>query len=355
MSKSIRVAAVGIGYFSQFHLQGWSDIEGAELIALSSRDPAALNAAADSYQVAGRYTDFKTMLDQEKPDLLDIITPPVTHVPFIKAAFERGIPVVCQKPFTTSLKEANEMADLSEQTGLPIIVHENFRFQPWYKEIKIHLDAGELGDLYQITFRLRPGDGQGPEAYMDRQPYFQQMERFLVHETAIHQIDVFRYLVGDIEGVTARLARVNPVIAGEDAGLMIFEFKNGCRGLFDGNRLSDHVATNRRLTMGEVIIEGSKGVMRLDGDARLFRRAHGQNDEHQIKFDWRDRGFGGDCVYLFEKHVIEHLNDGAPLMNTAREYLKNLTIEEAVYQSHAEGRHVPIRAFPAIFESPEMP
>lgn len=86
MSKSIRVAAVGIGYFSQFHLQGWSDIEGADLIALSSRDPAALNAAADTYHVEGRYTDFIAMLDQEKPDLLDIITPPVTHVGFIKAA-----------------------------------------------------------------------------------------------------------------------------------------------------------------------------------------------------------------------------------------------------------------------------
>lgn len=340
MSKSVRVAAIGIGYFSQFHLQGWSDIEGADLVALSSRDEDALNSAADEYGVTGRYTDLETMLDREKPDLLDIITPPVTHVPFIKAAFDRGIAVVCQKPFTTSLSDAEEMAALSEQKNLPLIVHENFRFQPWYAEIKSRLDAAVLGDLYQITFRLRPGDGQGPEAYLDRQPYFQQMERFLVHETAIHQIDVFRYLFGDIKGVTARLAKVNPVIAGEDAGLMIFEFENGCRGLFDGNRLSDHIAENRRLTMGEVMIEGSKGTLRLDGNARLFMRSHGDNVEQEIRYEWRDRGFGGDCVYLLEKHVIAHLLDGTPLMNTAREYLKNLAIEEACYQSQAEGRHI---------------
>ncbi len=340
MSKTIRVAAVGIGYFSQFHLQGWSDIEQADLVALCSRDQEALNTAGDTYNVAARYTDLETMLDQENPDLLDIITPPVTHVPFIKAAFERGIAVVCQKPFTTSLEEANAMADLSEKVGLPLIVHENFRFQPWYTEIKKRLDAGELGDLYQITFRLRPGDGQGKEAYLDRQPYFQKMDRFLVHETAIHQIDVFRYLFGDVSGVTARLAKVNPVIAGEDAGLMIFEFKNGCRGLFDGNRLSDHVAENRRLTMGEVTIEGALGTLRLNGDGQLFMRSHGDNEEQEIIFEWRNRGFGGDCVYLFEKHVIAHLSAGMPLMNTAREYLNNLAIEEAVYQSQAENRHI---------------
>lgn len=340
MSKTIRVAAIGIGYFSQFHLQGWSDIEGAELVALSSRDQNALTEAADDFGVAGRYSDLETMLDQEKPDLLDIITPPVTHAPFIRAAFEREIAVVCQKPFTTSLTEAEEMAALSEDVKLPLIVHENFRFQPWYSEIKRRLDAGDLGELYQISFRLRPGDGQGPEAYLDRQPYFQKMERFLVHETAIHQIDVFRYLFGDINGVTARLAKVNPVIVGEDAGLMIFEFANGSRGLFDGNRLSDHIAENRRLTMGEVIIEGAKGTLRLDGDARLFMRAHGENTEQEITFEWRDRGFGGDCVYLFEKHVIEHLRQGQPIMNTAREYLDNLAIEEAIYQSQAENRHI---------------
>jgi len=255
MTRRIRVCAIGIGFFSQFHLQGWSDIDGADLVGLCSRDAEALKVAADTHGVAGRYSDLETMLDQEKPDLLDIISPPATHAAFIRAAFERGIAVVCQKPFTSSLEEAREMALLSEQKQLPLLVHENFRFQPWYREIKNRLEAGELGDLYQITFRLRPGDGQGPDAYLDRQPYFQQMQRFLVHETAIHQIDVFRYLFGDIDGVTARLAKLNPVIAGEDAGLIIFEFANGCRGLFDGNRLSDHIAENRRLTMGEVIAE----------------------------------------------------------------------------------------------------
>ena len=87
------------------------------------------------------------------------------------------------------------------------------------------LQARALGEVYQITFRLRPGDGQGPEAYLERQPYFQTMERFLVHETAIHFIDVFRFLLGEEPStVYASLRRLNPAIKGEDAGLMLFSF-----------------------------------------------------------------------------------------------------------------------------------
>ena len=64
--------------------------------------------------------------------------------------------------------------------GTPLIVHEDFRFQPWYREAKRLLAAGVLGEPHSIAFRLRPGDGQGPDAYLDRQPFFQRVERFLI-------------------------------------------------------------------------------------------------------------------------------------------------------------------------------
>lgn len=137
--------------------------------------------------------------------------------------------------------------------------------------------------------------------------------------------------------VTARLARLNPVIKGEDAGVVLFEFKNGARALFDGNRLVDHPADNRRLTMGEMLVEGSGGVIRLDGYGRLFYRAFGGNEEDQIAYEWRDAGFGGDSVLRLQQHVINHLLDGTEVMNRGRDYLANLRIEEAIYASSARG------------------
>ena len=342
VAARLRVAAVGTGYFSQFHHEAWVRMTDVDLVAVCSRSPEKARQAADSYGVALAFSDFETMLDEVKPDLVDIITPPVTHAAYIRAAAARGLPVICQKPFCQTLAEAEEAVAYAEAQGTPLVVHENFRFQPWHREAKAVIDSGRLGDIYQVSFRLRPGDGQGPDAYLARQPYFQGMERFLVHETAIHLVDVFRYLIGDVTNVYAQLVRLNPVIKGEDAGVVLFDFAAGGRGVFDGNRLADHIAENRRLTMGEMVIEGSAGELRLDGDGRLFVRPHGSNGEQALNYDWHDTGFAGDCVYALQRHVVAHLRGQGGLENSGRDYLENLRIEAAIYRSNEVGARVAI-------------
>ncbi len=339
MAKPLRVTTVGTGYFSQFHYDAWTRL-GVERVAICNRHLPAAREFARNYGFGNSYDDLAVMLDRERPDLLDIITPPATHRDFITTAAERGVNVICQKPFTTSLAEAQSVVELAENAGIQLIVHENFRFQPWYGQLRTMLDHGELGEPYTVSYRLRPGDGQGAGAYLDRQPYFRKMERFLVHETAIHLVDVFRYLFGDVRAVFARLCRRNPVIAGEDGGLIVFEFRSGTQGVFDGNRLADHAAENRRLTMGEMLIEGSRACVRLDGDGRLWKRNHGENSEKLIDYPWDNRGFGGDCVYRLQRHVVESLTGQTPAMNSGRDYLANLRIEEAIYRSHESGTMV---------------
>jgi predicted dehydrogenase len=259
----------------------------------------------------------------------------------VALAAAHGLAVVCQKPLAPTSGEARDIVALAETAGVPLIVHENFRFQPWYRRAKALLDAGRLGQPHAISFRLRPGDGQGPTAYLDRQPYFQKMPRFLIHETGIHFVDVFRCLLGEVAAVTARLRRVNPAIAGEDAGYVLFEFESGASGLFDGNRLNDHVAENCRLTMGEMWLEGSSGVLRLDGAGRLWLKPHGKT-EREEPYPWQDRGFAGDSVYLFTRHLVDHLMRGAQVENSGRDYLRNIEIEDAIYRAHETGCRVEV-------------
>jgi D-apiose dehydrogenase len=333
---SLRIATIGAGYFSQFHHDAWTRIEGVMLAAVCDADRAKAEAFAKRFAIPRVYTDAAAMLDAERPGLIDIISPPPSHLALIRLAAARGIDAICQKPFCLSLVEARTAVAEAERAGIELVVHDNFRFQPWYGEIKRRLDARELGDVYQATFRLRPGDGQGARAYLDRQPYFQTMQRFLIHETAIHFIDTFRFLFGDVRSVFADLRKLNQVIAGEDAGLVLFEHGSGLRSVFDGNRLVDHAAQNRRLTMGEMLVEGSAGVIRLDGDGRLFARAHDSNVEAEIRYDWSQTGFGGDSVRRLQEHVVEALAASRPPANSGREYLVNLAVEEAIYASAQE-------------------
>lgn len=330
----IRVGCLGAGYFSQFHLEAWRNIAGVALVGVADHDTARARATG-----APVHADLDALLDEGELDVLDIIVPPQAHAAAIRAALSRDLRlIICQKPFCTSVAEAQTITAEAEAAGITLIIHENFRFQPWYRAIHEAIGAGDIGRPLQGTFRLRPGDGQGPEAYLARQPYFQTMKRFLVHETAVHWIDTFRYLFGDPTSVYASLRQINPAIAGEDAGVIIFDHPNGVQCVFDGNRHLDHAAENTRCTMGEGLFEGTEGTIELRGDGSVHLRKFGKTEAHRLLPPDTARAFGGDCVRRLQSHVVAHLCEQAPIENTAREYLKVRAIEDAIYTSAGSGK-----------------
>lgn len=334
---NLRIACLGAGYFSQFHIGGWQRMDGVTLVGVADREvdkAAAFGAPA--------FDSLDALLDA-KPDILDIILPPVGHAEAIRKALGSGVrAIICQKPFCTSLDEAREITKLAEEAGVPLVIHENFRFQPWYRKIKAELDAGRIRTPLQASFRLRPGDGQGPDAYLDRQPYFQKMERFLIHETGVHWVDTFRYLFGAPSHVYADLRRVNPVIAGEDAGYVTFDHPDGVRAILDANRSLDHATDNTRRTMGEALIEGTEGTLTLFGDGSVSFRAFGSIESEEILGPDKSEGFGGDCAKALQEHVVSALQNGTELENEARDYLTVIEIEHAIYRSAEEGRKLAV-------------
>ncbi len=338
-AKSLRVAVVGLGYFSRFHLASWQAIERTCLVGVTDIDDQRARRTAELYRT-GVFPHLDALLERTQPDLLDIVTPPSSHAEVIRAAIGRVGTIICQKPFCQSAGEAKAVARAAREAGCTLIVHENFRFQPWYRAIKQLLNDDRIGRVYQAHFRLRPGDGQGDDAYLERQPSFQKMQRFLLHETGVHFVDLFRWMFGDVDAVYCDLRRLNPAIAGEDAGVLILEHRNGIRSIFDGNRLSDHIAENRRQTMGEMIIEGEAGTIRLDGQGRVFLREHGSNIEASCPVDTGYEGFGGGCVEALNRHVVEHILDDAPIENDAESYLPVVALDEAAYRSNEQGMRI---------------
>ena len=325
----IRVGCLGAGYFSQFHIDSWDRIAGAECVAVADQDVARA-------QATGRpaYATLSQMIADRTLDILDIILPPAGHADAIQKGLNAGIKtIICQKPFCTTLEEARAITDAARDAGATLIIHENFRFQPWFRAIKASIDAGAIGEVQQMTFRLRPGDGQGPDAYLDRQPYFQTMPRFLVHETGVHYVDVFRYLLGQPTAVYADLRRVNPAIAGEDAGLVILDHTGGKRALIDGNRCLDHPATNTRCTMGEGLFEGTDGTLSLLGDGSVHLRKFGATENKMLLAPNTSGNFGGDCTHALQAHIIGALTNDMPIENLAGDYLTVIETELAIYRS----------------------
>ena len=98
----LRIAGIGAGYFSRFHLEGWCGIAEAALVAWCDTDAARVAAMASEFGIPRTFTDAASMLDTVKPDLVDIVTPPPAHAALVALARARRIPVICQKPVAPS-------------------------------------------------------------------------------------------------------------------------------------------------------------------------------------------------------------------------------------------------------------
>ena len=335
----LRGVCIGAGYFSHFQYEAWNRIPEVEITAMCNRNAERARAVQSQYGVERHYTDYREMLQQERPDFVDVITPPDSHVEMCTVAAELGIHVICQKPLAPTFEDARQIVADTKRAGIRFMVHENFRFQPWHREIRKLLAAGTIGEvLHSLYFRMRQGDGWGEDAYLARQPYFRTMPKLLIFETGVHFIDTFRYLGGEMDGVYANLRRLNPVIAGEDTGLVVFEFASGAVGVWDANRYNECNDPDPRFTFGEFLVEGDGGSIRLYLDGRITVQRLGE-DEVEHEYPHPRQAFASDCVYVTQRHFIDGLLNDRPFETDGDDYLRTLAVQEAVYQS-AESRQV---------------
>ncbi len=111
------------------------------------------------------------------------------------------------------------------------MAHENWRFRPWYRELKHWIAAGELGHLVlarmaTFTSGLLP-DATGLRPLLVREPYTQHEERLMIAEVLIHHLDVMRFLCGELRVVAARAARTVPDVVGETVAAIFLETASG--------------------------------------------------------------------------------------------------------------------------------
>jgi predicted dehydrogenase len=342
--KTLRGIGIGAGYFSRYQYEAWTRIPEVEILAVCNRDQDKAREAADAYGIprAAAWRELAPMLDELRPDFVDIITPPETHLEAVTLAAQRGIHVICQKPLAPTLGESQRIVEVARDAGIRFLVHENWRWQPWYREIKRQLDEGAMGELFSISVRMRMGDGWQPDAYLARQPFFRTYPRLLVYETAVHFLDTFRFLGGEIEAIYCRLAKRNPAIAGEDTGIIVATFASGATALLDASRYNESDAADARYTFGTVRIDGSKGHIELDLEGGLTVKPLGQASR-AIEYAHERKGFAGDCVHALQRHFTDCMLNDTPFESTGEDYLKTIALVEACYESNATGQSVKIR------------
>ena len=339
--RQLKGVMIGAGFFGEFQAEGWGRIPAVHLAAVADSVPGRAEAFAARHGIARSYTDAREMLAAEKPDFADIVTRPDSHVELTRIAAQCCPAVICQKPMASTWNECRQMVEDCARAGARLLIHENWRWQPWYREIKRLLEAGRLGRVFQVGFRMRTGDGRGPEPYQI-QPYFRAMERLLLYETVVHFLDTFRFLAGEMSTVFCQTQRINPVIRGEDCALVQVSFARGAKGLIDANRISG--AFPPEIAFGELRIEGERAMARVAPDGNIFVTEYGQPEAvHSFTLSNQalsKQGYRGDSVKALQEHCAECLLTGAQAESEGADYLRTAEAVYACYRSAETGQPV---------------
>lgn len=332
-TRVLRGVLIGGGYAACFQLKAWAKIEGVEIVAVTSRSQAKAAQRAKDFGIPAAYTDYHLMLDHERPDFVDIATPPATHLEIVQTAAECGCHVLCQKPIASTLAELRQMVESCEHAGVLFMVNENGRFQPWFRKVKELLNQGIIGQPFyaNMTARARvtlPRSNDNPQRDL-----FAAMPRLVIYELGVHFIDTLRYLFGEASTVQARVNRISPDVAGEDQAVLLLGF-GGTLAVVDLGWASVPAwQVTERISWGEYRIEGTSGTLHLRPDG-LLRVITDSGETSQV--------FSPDTVLLgyqgAQQHFVDCLNRGKEPETSGPETLKTMELVFGAYYSASFGR-----------------
>lgn len=227
----IKVGLAGAGWVSEHHLDAWQSVaDRATVVAIADPVMAKAEARAVQYRIPKVYASVEAMLDTAELDAIDIAAPREVHTTICRLAARRGLAILCQKPLAPTLQEAEALvAELGP--GVRLMVHENWRFRPHYRQMHSWIRDGLIGDvravfLVLLTSGLLP-DATGALSALVRQPMLAGLDRMLLMEVMIHHVDTLRFLLGPLTFVRARLGKTCTAIRGEDRASLFLRTATG--------------------------------------------------------------------------------------------------------------------------------
>ncbi|MBP1326481.1 myo-inositol 2-dehydrogenase/D-chiro-inositol 1-dehydrogenase [Leucobacter exalbidus] len=192
--QPVRFGLIGTGRIGQVHAATIAALPGATLSWIA--DPFIEGAKGVAARFGGTVTDNpEELIASGEIDAVLIASPTPTHVDLIAAAVRAGIPVLCEKPIDLDIERVNALRPLVAESGVPVALGFNRRFDPAFASARARVAAGEIGELEQLTIISR--DPAAPPAD------YVKISGGIFRDMTIHDFDMARFFLDDIISVSA--------------------------------------------------------------------------------------------------------------------------------------------------------
>jgi D-apiose dehydrogenase len=261
----LKFAILGTGFWSLYQIPAWFEVGGAKPVAAYNRTVSKAEQVASRFGIQHVYGDPEELLEKEHAnlDFIDIITAVETHAPLVQLAIKYKLPVICQKPMSTDLASAEKMVTTCRDAGVPLYIHENWRWQTPIRALKAVLNQGLIG----APFRARIDMISGFPVFVN-QPFLGELEQFILSDLGSHILDTARFLFGEAASLYCQTRRVHKNIKGEDVATVMMQMGAGttvtCNMAYAENFLERDAFPQTFL-----FIEGERGSLELTQNYRL--------------------------------------------------------------------------------------
>lgn len=286
MPQPLRTVVIGSGFADRVQLHSFKAHPSIDVAAICSRTEAHIKKVADNHGVETYYTDWREMLDKERPELVSIVTPPALHKEMTIAAFEAGAHVICEKPLAMNADETRAMLDAANKHQKVHVVNHEFRYIPARYYQKLLLDEGYVGEPVLLEGTQLSDWRRDPTRkwswWVDK-----DMGGGMHGAMSSHYIDTFRWWAGaNVATITGQLrfpyktrpdedGNQKPVTADEGVSMMM-TMSGGLSAILNLSAVS--AGEVRRL-----VIHGTEGALVVEDDKVLLGRAKGEKDLRPIE------------------------------------------------------------------------
>lgn len=328
----LRVALLGTGRFAEVgHLPAWSERTNARVTLVADVDPARLEAVAARWNIPERAADYRTFLDREDIDAVDICLPNHLHASVAEEFLLRGKHVMLEKPIATTLADARRLIDAARAARTVLMVAENWLFASAARRVKQLLNDGILGEIFLLKTHHEAG------FYVNRakdtrrwMADLRQAGGGYLMDAGVHVISLARHLLGDFALVSSHASPGVPPEALEEDVVLAGKFHGGALASMHFTGRSRHLG-ERRLGFS---LFGTRGVAELEiWSGHVSWTVDGVRTT--IEDDRPSRGFREEI-----DHFLECVVSGAQPLTSAERQIGSLATVFAAYQSAREGRPV---------------
>ncbi len=346
MNTPISLAVCGFGLVGQRHAEAAQALSGVKVSAVV--EPSAEGRAKASHLGLASYATLQELFAARAVDGLIVATPTLLHVDHALAAIGQGYPVLVEKPLATSVEAATAIVTASAAKSVPVLVGHHRRHNPLIQAAHGVIVAGRIGDIRAVNATCW---FYKPDSYFDVAPWRKELGAGPVSVNLVHDIDLIRYLCGDVVSVSAQAAPSARGYANEDVAAAVLTLANGALATIS---VSDSIVApwSWEMTSREYpiypqtnescyMIGGSHGGLSIP-DLRVWTHENGGRDWWTPIEDVPLEAAPSDPLVNQLQHFRDIIVDGAAPLVSAEEGVRTLRVIEAIQTAAASGLPVHI-------------